>query len=101
MLRLELGEKSMDFLTRTLRISASRYPFVFDGVHVNEYGEFNESALTANILGNFFEGYQNAFDFLVGEERGLMKGLLNEKIVSSIEAGLKRLEQRQFARSRA
>ena len=95
MLRLELGKGVSGFLTKILRKSSTKYPLVLDGLHVNEYGEFNESSLVANIKGNLVEQYRVAFDYLLREERDVMGSLLDKRIISGIEAGLKRIEQRQ------
>ena len=98
MLRLEIGDLAVNHVKKIFRQCSTRFPFVFDGLHANEFGEFNESSLVANIRGNLYEEYRDAFEYLLTQEKDLMVSILDKKIVGGIEAGLKRIEQRQQSR---
>jgi hypothetical protein len=95
MLRLELGAGVNPFLSKMVKKVSAKYPLVFDGVRLNDFGEFEEASLTSNIEGNLVEKYQQAFDYLLNEELESIRSFLDQKRVASIENGLARISQKQ------
>ena len=95
MISLELGNGTNSFLSKVFKKASSKYPLVFESVPVNEFGELGESVLLENIQGNLVEDYQKALDYLMSEERSMMSLFLEMKRVDVIEAGIKRILQRQ------
>ena len=95
MISLELGNGTGTFLSKVFKKATTRYPMVFESVSVNEFGELGESVLMENIQGNLVQDYKTALDYLMAEERSMMSLFLEMKRVDVIEAGLKRILQRQ------
>jgi Domain of unknown function (DUF4388) len=95
MITLELGNGSGSFLSKVFKKASTKYPLVFEGVIMNEYGELSESSLLLNIQGNLVQDYQKALDFLISEERSMITLFLDMKRVDIIESGLKRLLDRR------
>ncbi len=95
MVALDLGSGAGNFLSRVLKKACAKYPLVFEGAAMNEYGEFDEQALLYNIQGNLATDFSQALDFLVSEERSMIGLFLEKKRVEVIESGLKRIHQRR------
>ena len=95
MLRLELGAGVNPFLSKMVKKVLAKYPLVFDGVRLNDFGEFDEGPLTSNIEGNLVEKYHEAFDYLLTEELSTIRTFLDKKRAASIENGLARISQKQ------
>ncbi len=95
MLQMELGAGSNNFLTKIVKRASAKYPMVFDGVRMNDYGEFEKDSLNGNIVGNLFQDYTVAFRFLLDEECMALRTFLDKKKSEYIESGLARLAQRQ------
>jgi len=96
MIWLELGSGSASFLSKAFRKASAKYPLVFEGVGMNEFGDLEESSLLSNIQGNLVQDYSNALDFLIAEERSMITLFLEMKRVEVIEAGLKRILNRRI-----
>lgn len=95
MLRLELGTGVNPFLSKMVKKVSAKFPLVFDGVRLNDFGEFDESSLIANVEGNLVEKYREAFRYLIDEELGTIHGFLDKKRVASLENGLARISEKQ------
>jgi hypothetical protein len=95
MLRMEMGAGAGNFLSKIFRKAATQYPFVFEGVNVNEFGELDSNSLAGNIQGNYAELYSEAFDFLLQEERNTMQSILEKKRMEAIESGITRIIEKQ------
>jgi hypothetical protein len=99
MIWLELGSGSSSFLSKAFRKASAKYPLVFEGVGIGEFGDLEESSLVSNIQGNLVQDYSNALDFLIAEERSMITLFLEMKRVEVIEAGLKRILNRRIRTS--
>ena len=95
MLRLELGAGVTNFLTKIVKRASAKYPMVFDGVRMDDFGEFEKDSLGGNIVGNLFQNYPVAFRFLLDEECSALRTFLDKKRAEYIESGLARLAQKQ------
>jgi len=91
MLQIELGAGVVNFSTRISRKITARHPLIFEGVRMNEFGEFHESTLMANIRGNMVEKYLEGLDFLFQEEFRMLRSLLEKRSVEAVETCLARL----------
>ena len=91
MVSLELGSGTSSFLSKAFKKASIKYPLVFEGVTLNDFGELSESVLLANIQGNLVTDYGKALDSLLAEERSMISLFLDLKRVDVIEAGLKRI----------
>jgi Domain of unknown function (DUF4388) len=96
MISLELGNGTNSFLSKVFRKASVKYPLVFEGVSLNEFGEMDESSLLLNIQGNLVQDYSQALDYLITEERSMISLFLEMKRVEVIEAGLKRIVNRRI-----
>ncbi len=94
MVNLELAGATNTFISKAFKKASVKYPLVFEGVQMNEFGEFAEPALLANIQGNLVQDYQKALDFLIAEERTMIGLFLDRKRVVTIENGVKRILER-------
>ena len=95
MVNLDLGGVTNTFISKAFKKASVKYPLVFDGVSMNEFGEFAEPLLLANIQGNLVQDYQTALDFLIAEERSMISLFLEMKRVTAIENGVKRILERR------
>ena len=95
MIGLELGSGANSFHSKVFRKASTKYPLVFEGVGMNEFGELEESSLASNIQANLVQDYSSALDFLIAEERSMISLFLEMKRVEVIEAGLKRILNRR------
>ena len=95
MVNLDLAGVTNTFLSKAFKKASVKYPLVFEGVSMNEFGEFAESVLLANIQGNLVQDYQTALDFLITEERSMINLFLEMKRVTAIENGVKRILERR------
>lgn len=91
MLQIELGAGVANFMSRISRKTTSRYPLIFEGVRMNEFGEFHENSLIANIQGNMVENYPDGLDFLFQEEFRMLRSLLEARSVEAVESCLAKL----------
>ena len=95
MIRMEVGAGVANFFSKVLKKTSTKYPLVFEGVQLNEFGEFQESSLAANIQGNLAENYKDAFDSLIREEKAMIVSFLDRKRIEAIEAGYTRILEKQ------
>jgi len=91
MLQIELGAGVASFMTRVSRKTTARYPLIFEGVRMNEFGEFYQNSLIANIRGNMVEKYPDGLDFLFQEEFRMLRSLLEARSVERVESRLGKL----------
>jgi len=95
MIALDLGNGAGNFLSKVFRKASIKYPLVFEGVSMNEFGELEESSLLSNIQFNLVQDYSQALDFLIEEERSTISLFMDMKRVEIIEAGLIRILNRR------
>jgi hypothetical protein len=93
--RLEIGPGAINFLSKSLKRASAKFPLVFEGVRMNDFGELDHHSLFLNIEGNLVDNYREPLDFLLAEERSQIRMFLEPRRVEIIEAGLKRMQQRQ------
>ncbi|MCI0411735.1 DUF4388 domain-containing protein [bacterium] len=95
MVTLEQANVTNTFLSKAFKKASVKFPLVFEGVSMNEFGEFAEPVLLANIQGNLVQDYQTALDFLINEERSMINLFLEMKRATAIENGVKRILERR------
>jgi hypothetical protein len=95
MVALELGNGVSNFVGKVFRRASTKYPFVFDGVGMNDFGELEEGPLLANIQSNVVQDYPHALEYLISEERSMISLFLEMRRAEAIEAGLKRILKRR------
>ena len=95
MVALELGNGASNFVGKVFRRASTKYPFVFEGVGMNDFGELEEGPLLANIQSNLVQEYPQALDYLISEERSMISLFLEMRRAEAIEAGLKRILNRR------
>lgn len=88
MVQLDLGPRVTEFLSRAFIKAATRFPLVFEGVRVNEYGELNERTLITNVEVNLVHNLPEALRFLLREEKALVRNFLDPRRADVIEAGM-------------
>jgi uncharacterized protein DUF4388 len=95
MVALELGNGATNFVGKVFRRASTRYPLVFEGVGMNDFGELEENHLLANIQSNLVRDYPQALEYLISEERSMISLFLEMRRAEAIEAGLKRILNRR------
>ncbi len=99
-LRIEMGAGVGNLLSKILKKVCGKYPLLFEGVGLNEFGELDASSLNHNIEGNMFENYREAFAYLQEEQQKVIASFFDKKTVEAIEIGLNRITEEQ-SRQRA
>jgi hypothetical protein len=99
-LRFEMGTGVDNFLTKILKKVCGKYPLVFEGVSLNEFGELDRNSLNHNIEGNMFENYREAFAYFQEEQQKVISSFLDPKTVTAIQAGLSKIKEEQSAAPR-
>jgi hypothetical protein len=94
-LRIEMGSGVINFLSKIQKRVSEKYPLIFEGVELNEYGELNVDSLMANIHSNLAEQYSDAFEWLLEEEKLAIRSFLDQRKIEVIEAGLARILEKQ------
>ena len=93
MLQIEIGSSVTNFVSKILKRVSEKFPLVFEGVQMNEFGELDEAALSGNIQGNLVENYPAAFEYLLDEEVATIQSLLDSKRAAIIVSGLSRIRE--------
>ena len=92
---MEMGSGVGNFVTKILKKAAEVHPLVFEGVRMNEFGELNSDALAASIQGNLVDDHQDAFQWLIDEERATAAAFMERKRLELIDAGLVKIQEKQ------
>lgn len=100
-LRFEMGAGVANFLSKILKKVCGKYPLVFEGVEVNEFGELERNALNHNIEGNMFENYREAFAYFEEEQQKVICSFFTPKTVDAITAGLKKITNEHVSSRKA
>lgn len=98
-LRFEMGAGVGNFLSKILKKVCGKYPLLFEGVALNEFGELDAISLNHNIEGNMFENFREAFAYLQEEQKKVIASFFDKKTVEAIEAGLNRITEEQNRQS--
>jgi len=93
MLQIEIGSSVTNFVSKILKRVSEKFPLVFEGVQMNEFGELDETTLSGNIEGNLVENYTAAFEYLLDEEVSTIQSVLDSKRAAIIVSGLSRIRQ--------
>lgn len=96
-IRIEVGPNVSNFVAKILKKAQGKYPLIFEGAPLNEFGEFEQEPLVGNIQGNLAENYGEALDFLLKEELSTISSILDRKRAEAIEAGYARIVEKQKA----
>jgi hypothetical protein len=94
-LRFEMGAGVGNFLTKILKKVCGKYPLLFEGVEINEFGELNVNSLNHNIEGNMFESYKEAFAYFQEEQQKVIRSFFDSKTVEAISTGLQKIAEEQ------
>lgn len=100
-LRFEMGAGVGNFLSKILKKVCGKYPLVFEGVEVNEFGELERNALNHNIEGNMFENYREAFAHFEEEQQKVIASFFTAKTVDAITSGLKKITEEHVSGRKA